>query len=274
MRKVNRGAFPVPSNLSTLYADVPRLNREHQDISTGLVKKAKGNIYAHDNVKLTLQNLYRDKCYICEKNIKNTYQIEHYLPYSIHFPERAYDWDNLHLSCDKCNKKKIKNQYKLKDINDEKKVLDILILNPCVDNVEQLITFDEITCKAVDNGHENIKSKMTEVFLNEPEYLSERQSHISGLIDLILSDEWQTSYNILRHQYVNHPQLNLDYQVPQDNKIGDLCHRILKGYLSINSPYYTFTRTVFYRRVRLNIAAVKKFGNEWCVFMGIAPPTT
>ncbi|MFQ1893231.1 hypothetical protein ACK36D_07320 [Aeromonas veronii] len=234
MRKVNREAFPVPSNLSTLYADGPRLNREYQDISTGVVKKAKGNIYAHDNVKLTLQTLYRDKC----------------------------------------NKRKIKNQYKIKDSNDEKKVLDILILNPCVDNVEQLITFDEITCQAVDNGHENIKSKMTEVFLNEPEYLSARQSHISGLIDLILSDEWQTSYNILRHQYANYQQLNLDYQVPQDNKIGDLCHRILKGYLSINAPYYTFTRTVFYRRVRLNIAAVQKFGNEWCEFMGIALPIT
>ncbi|MNJ31808.1 hypothetical protein D3C77_264560 [compost metagenome] len=126
----------------------------------------------------------------------------------------------------------------------------------------------------VDNGNENIKSKITEVFLNEPEYLNARQNHISGLIDLILSDEWQISYNTLRHQYTNYQQLDLDYQVESDKKIGDLCYRILKGYLSINAPYYTFTRTIFHRKIKLNISAVKKFGSEWCAFMGIATPIT
>jgi uncharacterized protein (TIGR02646 family) len=77
---------------------------------TGQVKQAKKKIasiqkkYRHQEVKDTLVEMFHGKCAYCESSITViTYgQIEHFYPKSA-YPDKTFAWDNLLLSCDKCN---------------------------------------------------------------------------------------------------------------------------------------------------------------------------
>ena len=63
--------------------------------------------YAQDDVREVLRKMYRDQCCYCEGRIKDVSydHIEHRQPKS-KFRDRVFDWNNLHLACEKCNKKK------------------------------------------------------------------------------------------------------------------------------------------------------------------------
>ena len=62
------------------------------------------NKYQHDEIKDTLVDMFHGKCAYCESYIaKVDYgDIEHYKP-KRKFPKLAVAWDNLLLSCAKCN---------------------------------------------------------------------------------------------------------------------------------------------------------------------------
>jgi uncharacterized protein (TIGR02646 family) len=60
--------------------------------------------YNHSEVKDALVKMFYGKCAYCESKITVvTYgQIEHFYPKSA-YPDKTFVWDNLLLSCDKCN---------------------------------------------------------------------------------------------------------------------------------------------------------------------------
>ena len=120
MRKVNRNEVPIPSRLQNLTStNIAHLN-DHKKISN--------SVYGHSDVKYSLQNLYFDKCYICEKDVSNgSYDVEHYLP-KRHFPTLGYTWSNLHKSCEGCNLAKEKAEFLITDDNGI--ITDIKLLDP------------------------------------------------------------------------------------------------------------------------------------------------
>jgi uncharacterized protein (TIGR02646 family) len=62
------------------------------------------NKYRHDQVKDALVTMFHGKCAYCESKITVvTYgAIEHFRPKSI-YPNLTFAWENLLLSCDRCN---------------------------------------------------------------------------------------------------------------------------------------------------------------------------
>ena len=84
-------------------------------------------IYGHENVKAKLLKAQFSKCCYCESKIGSTSSgdVEHYRPkaYSQQDWEQpkifpgyywlVYDWDNLFVSCDKCNRSHKKNYFPL-----------------------------------------------------------------------------------------------------------------------------------------------------------------
>jgi len=81
--------------------------------------------YNGQDVEKTLYSDQYGKCYLCEQNTLNYYQIEHFKAKAAgFFPDLKYTWSNLFLSCSYCNGRK-PNNYD--------------ILDPCNNNVEDIV---------------------------------------------------------------------------------------------------------------------------------------
>ena len=65
--------------------------------------------YAHPRVKDVLAAMSMNKCYYCERKlVESEQQVDHYIEVA-EKPELAFEWRNLYLSCDLCNRRKIAN---------------------------------------------------------------------------------------------------------------------------------------------------------------------
>ncbi len=87
------------------------------------------DLYAHAGIKTKLKQLQHDKCCFCESKLSHiTYgDVEHFRPKAAYKQNEAdyyaypgyfwlaYDWDNLFLSCQKCNQRHKKNLFPLLD---------------------------------------------------------------------------------------------------------------------------------------------------------------
>ena len=106
--------------------------------------------YGHREIRGTLGSMSHHKCFYCEKNLKGeSAQIDHYIEVSIN-KTKAFEWENLYLSCEKCNKKLNHNTISVTET-----------LNPCLDSDEEIqnhISFvkDEIIPK-----NDSLKGKKT-----------------------------------------------------------------------------------------------------------------
>lgn len=118
-------------------------------------------VYKNSRVKRKLQQMFNGKCAYCESDIEIiTYEdIEHFRPKgaikleaqsNLSYPGYywlAMDWENLLLSCPKCNRTHKKNQFPLVDENNrnrkhtDKKAEKPLLLNPCEDDPKAHIKF-------------------------------------------------------------------------------------------------------------------------------------
>lgn len=78
--------------------------------------EARGGVYAHDQVKAALEELFHDKCAYCETKIAAGFDwdVEHFRPKG-KVAERddhpgyywlAYEWSNLYPSCSHCNQRR------------------------------------------------------------------------------------------------------------------------------------------------------------------------
>lgn len=101
--------------------------------------------YGHPKIREMLNSCSHGKCFYCETIIKDDMQeIDHFKEVAL-APELAYTWENLYLSCHKCNDKIAHDAIPVE------KVLD-----PCKDSDEEIkknITFDD-ECICVRHGSE------------------------------------------------------------------------------------------------------------------------
>lgn len=91
--------------------------------------------YGHNDIRERLNSCSFNKCFYCESKLKGTLkEIDHYIEVSIDH-SKAYDWDNLYLSCSNCNDKIDHNAIPVTEA-----------LNPCLDSDEEIqrhITFEK-----------------------------------------------------------------------------------------------------------------------------------
>lgn len=101
--------------------------------------------YGHPKIREMLNSCSHGKCFYCETIIKDDMQeIDHFKEVAL-ASELAYTWENLYLSCHKCNDKIAHDAIPVE------KVLD-----PCKDSDEEIkknITFDD-ECICVRHGSE------------------------------------------------------------------------------------------------------------------------
>ncbi len=135
------------------------------------------NAYNITEVKDNLRSESNNKCMYCESTVGHiSYEhIEHIKPKAkTKFPQLAYEYDNLGLSCPKCNM----NKSDTYDVNNT-------FINPYVDNPsDHFVSYGAfVWAKSADN-----RAKLTEIEieLNRPELLEtrgERLKTIRGLVD-------------------------------------------------------------------------------------------
>ena len=265
MRSVSRGNIAIPTKLAVLNTNVTALAVEI-DLIRNNNKKAKGNIYGDQTVKNGLISLYKNICFLCQVDVSTGYDIEHFLPWSKFHPERAYDWNNLHQSCKPCNNRKKKNIYKDLDPSDPKKVNDIKLLNPTIDSVETLITFDPDSCEAKSNTVSDNKADLTAIFLNEADCLGLRKDQWIKVNKLLISDEWLNTFCLLKSSFRNYSNITLDFTQNDDSKVGSLCYRLVYGYLCINKEYNIFIQRIFFENTNIEIRLITKYAREYCQY--------
>lgn len=168
---------------------------------------------AYKEAKEELNKMFNGKCAYCESRIEHTsfMEVEHFRPkgYVQGEPRGSHGyywlgskWENLLLSCEKCNSKKYKgNHFPLRD--PQKRVKhhtgnlseeEPLLLNPCEEDPEDHIIFDELG----DIHGTDIKGKKSVIHygLKREELRKERARHLKDLDkDLILLSKVIEDFN-------------------------------------------------------------------------------
>ncbi|MBF0215327.1 MAG: TIGR02646 family protein [Magnetococcales bacterium] len=93
----------VPAGLTSANA---RSTRDRL-LREGKNHRVSDHLYRHDSVLTALRELYYGKCAYCETKIEpgSSPRVDHYRPHAIYY-WLAYEWSNLVLSCERCNRKK------------------------------------------------------------------------------------------------------------------------------------------------------------------------
>lgn len=176
------------------------------------------SIYGHKNVKDSLIGIQGYKCCFCESKIGHIDDgdVEHFRPKagwvqdeeSINKPGYywlAYDWDNLLLSCGKCNQRFKRNYFPLSteiralSHNDSVDDEEPIFIHPGNENAEMFITFNEEIPKEVDGnvrGQQTIKKlQLDRDGLNE-----QRKSKLDMVRDI---------YDLAKGLHINYPESEL-----------------------------------------------------------------
>lgn len=145
------------------YSDIPK------EIRDKAIK-----YYRHDDIKLTLFKSSNNKCAFCESIPEDGggfIAIEHFYPKSI-YPESTFEWNNLLPICNKCNIDKLDYDTKKNEV-----------INPYVDDPEEMLEFINIRLKEKDDLKNKIKSKNTirEYSLNRITLLNMRSQILCSL---------------------------------------------------------------------------------------------
>ncbi len=116
MRNVTRGSLPdTLRKYSKKWTKKLLEEIEKSKKTGGKIPDKYYNKYKKDDVKEELKRMYGDGdfcyCCYCESIINDVSyeEIEHRMPKNKtkdKYPERTFDWNNLHLSCGRCNRKK------------------------------------------------------------------------------------------------------------------------------------------------------------------------
>jgi uncharacterized protein (TIGR02646 family) len=145
-------------------------------------KEAAINKYKHPQIKQTLETMFHGKCAYCESYILNVDygDIEHFKPKS-KFSHLAVKWDNLLLSCKKCNDKAQKGEHW------PTKAFGGPLVNPCKERPTTFFefVFDEITRIALVKPL-NIRGETAERIygLNKHTLLKDRNNAVRKLVAL------------------------------------------------------------------------------------------
>lgn len=261
MRKVNRGEVPIPNRLNEL-TDVNRKQLEsHTTVSQ--------SVYAHNDVKRSLNLLYFNKCYICENDVSvERYNVEHFLPKK-HFPHLGYDWTNLHKACEGCNLAKEKKELLIKD--EEGNIVDISLLDPSSEeySVSDYITFDHngIAKTKDDAGDPALfgKASSTVLYLNGE--TSSRYSHSLPYLRLLRLQNFMKfcveNLNAYKQRIIELKISGEKYEAPlneeliSDQKLCQLLINLDNEFLSKEAFFSTSTRCILYPLLKITYVELK-----------------
>lgn len=163
------------------------------------------DIFAHPTVRAALRAAQHEKCAFCEWRISpaNTYSdVEHYRPKSGFKQQRgdpltrpgyywlAYDWDNLFLCCQLCNRAFKRNLFPIhtggvrarshfKSVGAEQP----LLLHPCRDDPAMHLTFNGVVAVAVNQSPRGIAT-IDVAGLNRPAIKEERLRRRNVLVEV------------------------------------------------------------------------------------------
>ena len=266
MRQVDRSTVGIPKCLDQdLTNDINLVIKN---------KKLNQNIYRNYEVVEKLKILYLNKCYLCEADVKDSFEIEHFLPWSINNPERAYDWSNLHLSCKRCNQAKRNKKYKEKDGEIVTKTILIDPSNPpfCC-TVEQLIKFNKY-CEATSAGKEAEKNevKNTISFINSQTLKNLRQRCWSDITQILLEYD---CINDWRDIVKEPPPIELKkwesnpVKFSRMLKVLDNADIIYSNYLIESAPFYTCIKYVIFENLRLSVKDFQRMSNAFRDYKGM-----
>lgn len=136
--------------------------------------------YDGQDVQRQLLSDQHRKCYICECSVEANYHIEH-----LNSQANRQDWNNLFLSCGYCNDKKL--------------ALYDNILNPAINNIEEIIeqrldTYSkEAEFKSEDNSTEVKQTiKLLESIFNgkerDPNFRSPHEEVFYDYVEMLIND--------------------------------------------------------------------------------------
>jgi len=116
MIKIEKNILDIPSSIQLplehlFVGNVPRASQTTHARRLELIEKVEyidedtyNSRYKIIDTKKALAEIYKNKCAYCEQKIEQSH-VEHYRPKKIYY-WLAYSWDNLILSCSKCNQYK------------------------------------------------------------------------------------------------------------------------------------------------------------------------
>jgi uncharacterized protein (TIGR02646 family) len=154
------------------------------------------NKYRNPEIKETLIKETSSKCAYCESKITHIDHgdIEHIIPKSVH-PDKTFYWDNLTISCKKCN------QNKSSYYNES-----LLLLNPYIDNPEDKIIFMGAIPFAA-HGCQRTYFTIKKLKLERPELIERRSDLINKIHPLIW--QYETTENETLRQLILQDLLEL-----------------------------------------------------------------
>lgn len=154
MIKINKDLSTIPVSLTSETTN----QRRNEQIEKHKHMKEYDKYYKDNDIKSALENIYNKKCAYCEQNVGDFYyHIEHYRPKDTYY-WLAYSWDNLLISCAKCNMAKsshfditgAKANFDNEDLKDIHKLSQQYselekpkMIHPEFENVESKLIFDE-----------------------------------------------------------------------------------------------------------------------------------
>lgn len=263
MRQVSRG--PKPSILTTDLSDA------HLKIRAG--GDADGSIYRHEDIVLSLRRLYLDKCFLCECKIEgNRGQVEHFLPWHRDYPERAYEWDNLHWSCSDCNQRKRRKPYRHPSSPKEAAIRTAL-LNPCAPPheyvVNDLLGFDPYDRMAVlkeipsDSAKkENLYNTVS--FLNDAIPLSQRQRRFTefgfALFEAGCTEIWRKLSALLSVGTIDLTGLPSDERITYAEALRK-ADGIFEQFLCDSSPFFSCMTSAMYPVYKLTVLDFRRMSD-------------
>ena len=142
-------------------------------------KRPDSKKYAHPQIIDALWNVSNGKCFYCECSLDNaSKEVDHFIEVSEQ-KNLAFDWNNLNLSCDKCNNSKTSNR-----CFPITKVLD-----PCKDSddeIQKCISFDCEVMREVNNSDKG-RFTIQKYNLNSELQLHKRCRYLRGLMQAVIS---------------------------------------------------------------------------------------
>jgi uncharacterized protein (TIGR02646 family) len=106
--------------------------------------------YGHNSIRTDLNSMSFHKCFYCETKLKGApKEVDHHVEVSVD-RNLAFEWTNLYLSCNNCNRKIPHNTISIVDT-----------LNPCLNSDEQIqenLTFNKELIEPKDNSELGLRT--------------------------------------------------------------------------------------------------------------------
>ncbi|OQX26073.1 MAG: hypothetical protein BWK80_12285 [Desulfobacteraceae bacterium IS3] len=264
MRQVDRSSVGVPPSLDRdLSAEISKI-REGGEASS--------KIYRHNDVLSRLRELYLDKCFLCEIFVGNKGVVEHFLPWHKNFPARAYQWENLNLSCKDCNDRKRKSPYRI-PANPHQAATRTDLIDPsnppfgC--KVDELIQFNKHR-EAVSGERESLKSEVinTIKFLNDPMPLCYRNRRWDEFIEVVFQADCKKDWWAFRDMREINPADWEDKVFCEKMSALERGDAIYEMFLRERSPFYTCMKYVVFHVLRLSANDFKRMSEAYRKYKG------